>query len=333
METTKQPTGANDYSIARELNDRAGKITSLIEHTVRLYNTDDPYDEVADAIKSLNRPYVLLVHELEKLYAQNKTLTKLNDEPKTNAIWTIFNVIESNEFAISDYVSKHKNAEDFAHIAQVNRLAILAGKETAHYTPTVQKLVDEADKIIAKYLTRIYEVQASRPKKNRLGEYYISKYILTYADNGRIVINDALVLKKTQSGSAPRKLMEQALKHPNELFKPELGQLTRNFSSVLSDMGITGTLKELFFPIAKKDSVKFRPEVHRRTADEERIDTNELDKQLKKLGAEKAHIFEYDADYPDEPISEELRALLAEHESTRPLLEELEQNEKERKNQ
>lgn len=155
-------------------------------------------------------------------------------------------------------------------------------------------------------------------------------YKLKYEVNGSIVINDVLVLKKTQSGSAPRKLMEQALKHPYELFKPELGQLNRNLSSVLSDMGITGTLKELFFPIANKDGVKFRPSVNYTTAEEERIDTEELDKKLKELGAETATIL--DNNISEEPLGEETKSLLKQFPEGIKILEEHERNEKERKN-
>lgn len=324
----------NDYAVARELNERANKLIILVAEISRLYNTDEPFSEYAESINVLNRPYVLVVHQLEKLYADNETLAKLNDDPKTKATWTLFNSIESNDLDINDYCRKHKNQEDFAHIAQLNRLAIIANKEEPIYASEQHKIIEEADKVIETSADRLREMEAGRPNKNRVGEYYISKYTLTYADNGGIVINGVLVLKKTQNGSAPRKLMEQAVKHPNELFKPELGQLTRNFSSVLGDMGITGTLKELFFPIAHKDGVLFRPEVHRRTADEEHIDTNELEQRLKKLGAEKKHMFEYDYDYPDsdEPMSEEMRKLLAQREETRPILEEYERNEKERKN-
>lgn len=157
-------------------------------------------------------------------------------------------------------------------------------------------------------------------------------YKLKYEDNGSIVINDVLVLKKTQSGSAPRKLMEQALKHPYELFKPELGQLNRNLSNVLSDMGITGTLKELFFPIANKDGVKFRPSVNNTTAEEERIDTKELDKKLKELGAKTATILDPNiSEEPEEPLDEETKSLLSQFPEGRLIIEENERNVNKRK--
>jgi hypothetical protein len=332
MGTTKQQANDNDYAVARELHHRANEFLMAVARLNEAYNYDDPYAEYHEVIMLLNRPYVLVVHELEKLYRKNKTLTKLNEEPKTKATWTLFNTIESNDQDIYTYVREHNSTEDFAHLAQANRLAIIAGIETPKFTPEQKKIIGQADEAFVTFVKRHAEWRAKRPQKKSKGYHYILDYKLKYEVNGSIVINDVLVLKKTQSGSAPRKLMEQALKHPYELFKPELGQLNRNLSNVLSDMGITGTLKELFFPIANKDGVKFRPVVSYMTAEKERIDTNELEKKLKELGAETTNIIDEGiSDEPAEPLSEEMRTLLSQNPETKRWLDELDQNEKERK--
>lgn len=329
MGTTKQSTSDNDYAVARELHHHANEFLIAVSHLNQAYNYDDPYVEYHKVIMLINRPYVLLVHELEKLYAKNNTLAKLNDNPKTKATWTLFNTIESTDQDIYAYLREHKSIEDFAHLAQANRLAIIAGIETPNFTPKQKKLIDIAEEVYVMYLKQLGEWSSRRPKKKSKDYHFVMNYKLKYEDNGSIVINDVLVLKKTQSGSAPRKLMEQAQKHPYELFKPELGQLNRNLSNVLSDMGITGTLKELFFPTANKDGVKFRPSVNYTTAEEERIDTKELEKKLKELGAETATIL--DNNFSDEPLDEETRKLLAENPETRHILEQIE-NEKKRRN-
>lgn len=334
MGTTKQSTNDNDYALARELHNRATELLGAVSRLNDGYNYDDPYSEYHEVIMLINRPYVLVVHELEKLYAQNITLAKLNEEPVTKATWTVFNTIESTDQDIYAYLREHKSTEDFAHLAQANRLAIIAGIETPSYTPEQKKIIDEADDVFVTFVKRLSEWSTRRPKKKSKGYHYILDYKLKYEVNGSIVINDVLVLKKTQSGSAPRKLMEQALKHPYELFKPELGQLNRNLSNVLSDMGITGTLKELFFPIANKEGVKFRPVVSYFTAEKERTDTKELEKKLKELGAETTNILDEGiSEEPGEPMSEEMRSLLAQNPETRHILDEYERNEKERKNQ
>lgn len=327
---TKDTTDDNDYAVARELHDCATKLLGAVTQLNDVYNYDDPYAEYHETELLLNRPYVLLVHELENLYGKSKTLTKLNDEPKTKATWTLFNTIESSDQDINLYLREHKNTEDFAHLAQVNRLSIIAGKETANFTPEQQKIIDEADEVFVTFVKKMNVWSARRPKKKSKGYHFIMNYKLKYEVNGSIVINDVLVLKKTQSGSAPRKLMEQALKHPYELFKPELGQLNRNLSSVLSDMGITGTLKELFFPVANKDGVKFRPSVNYTTAEEERIDTKELDKKLKELSAETSTILDHNIS--DEPFDEETKELLSQFPEGIKWIEENERNVNKRKN-
>jgi len=262
---------------------------------------------------------VLLVNELEEIYARHAELTKLNEEPSTRASWSFFNAIESNEAAIFEYDHEHSNfGEHLAHRAQVNRLAVLSGQEKPDFTPELKKIVDDADKVIEALIEFRREISDRRPKRYH-GEWHIAKYELAYKDDGTIVINGVLNLKKTQSGSAPRKLMEQALKRPYEVFKPELGQITRNMSSTLTDMGITGTLKELFFPIVSNDGIKFRPTVTSDVAYEEGIDFEELEKQLKKLGAKTQHIL--DPIFDETPFDKESKALLAQHEETKHFLE------------
>lgn len=329
---TKDSTNDNDYAVARELYHRANEFLMAVARLNEAYNYDDPYAEYHEVIMLINRPYVLLVHELEKLYGNNTTLASLNEEPKTKATWTLFNTIEGNDQDIYAYIREHKSTEDFAHLAQANRLAIIAGIETPKFTPEQQKIIEQADEAFVAFVKQHSEWTSRRPKKKSRGYHYILDYKLKYEVNGSIVINDVLVLKKTQNGSAPRKLMEQALKHPYESFKPELGQLNRSLSNVLSDMGITGTLKELFFPIANKDGVKFRPVVSYMTAEKERIDTNELEKKLKELGAETTNILDEGiSDEPAEPLSEEMRTLLSQNPETKRWLDELDQNKKERK--
>lgn len=339
MEKNTRNPNTNDYAVAREFHHYATELLKAVELLNKNYNYDDPFAEYHETIMLINRPYVLLVNELEIIYGKNKALAKLNDDPKTRATWTQFNTIESQDQDIYAYFREHKSLKklkddaDFAHQAQVNRLAIIAGNEKPNYSPKQQKIWDDAEAAFVEFVKLLAEWQSRRPKKRNKGHHFIVNYELKYADNGNIVVNDVLILKKTQSGSAPRKLLEQAIKHPYEQFKPELGQLNRNLTNVLSDMGITGTLKELFFPIVNKEGVTFRPAVYFETAEKERIDTVELDKKLKALGAETETILDNNySKEPEEPMSEEMRKILAQSPETKKILDEYEQNEKERKN-
>jgi hypothetical protein len=332
MEKKIHSASDKDYAVARELHNRANELLMAVPRLNEAYNYDDPYSEYHEMMMLMNRPYVLIVNELEKIYENNEALSKLNNDPKTKATWTLFNTIESNDQDIYAYLSEHKNAADFAHLAQVNRLAIIAGIETPSYSPEQQKIIEKADDAFLSFVKLHAEWLSRRPKKRNKSHHFIVNYELKYADNGNIVINDVLVLKKTQSGSAPRKLLEQAIKHPYEQFQPDLGQLNRNLTNVLSDMGITGTLKELFFPIVNKEGITFRPAVYFETAEAERIETAELDKKLIALGTKTETILDNnESKEPQKPMSEEMRTLLAQTPETKKILDEYDRNEKERK--
>ncbi len=80
--------------------------------------------------------------------------------------------------------------------------------------------------------------------------------------------------------------MEQAQKQPNIAFKPELGKMTRNLSTVISSMGFNKELRQLFFPlISKNKGIVFRQNVSRAEADSDLINTYELDTKLERAGA------------------------------------------------
>lgn len=327
----------DDYAIAREFHHYATQLLQAVKLLNESYNFDDPYSEYHETIMTINRPYVLLVNELETIYGKNEALAKLNDDPKTKATWTLFNTIESKDQDIYAYFREHKSLKklkddtDFAHEAQVNRLSIIAGKEKPNYSPRQQQIWDDAEAAYVKFMKQHAAWHTSRPQKRSKGHNFIVNYELKYADNGNIVINDVLVLKKTQSGSAPRKLLEQALKHPYEHFKPELGQLNRNLTNVLNDMGITGVIKELFFPIVNRDGLTFRPVVYFETAEKERIETTELDKKLKELGAKTETLLDANlSNEPEEPMSGEMRTILMQFPEGKAILDEHDQNVKER---
>lgn len=290
-----EPVNSNDYALAKKLDFTATRLLHGICDMLRHLKFLDYDEEYYRIIKNANRAYILLVHELDTIYSRNESLAKLNEDPNTLAAWKRFDVIEGNELAIHKFAQKFRNLLDTQnHSIQVERLAILAGQEEPILTSELKKLIEEAE---------IIGVKATQHGQKNL-QRYISSYKLEYKDDGSIVVNGVLSLKKTQSGSAPRKLMEQALKHPYESFKPELGQLSRSFSSVLNDMGITGTIKKIFFPIANKDEVLFRPIVDHSRAENERITgLDELDKLLMDLGAATRSPFEYTVS--DEPRSKE----------------------------
>ncbi|MEX0881584.1 MAG: hypothetical protein WDZ34_01780 [Candidatus Saccharimonadales bacterium] len=257
----------NDFALAKALNERVTDIFDLV--------SSDKLDT-----KAINKSYVLMVNELKKIYARNTELSDIEISP----IWKHFDIIEGAEYEISEYIHTWDNDSGQRHNAKVNKLCIISNKETPEYTPEIKELLVNANKSIADYRRQID--QQKRQKANDSRDWFISEYILTYTEDGTILINNVLKLKKTQAGSTATKLMEQAIKQPNTLFKPELGQTARNISTILSSLGFSGTLRTLFFPVVSTSKgIKFRTAISRATADTEHIDTAELDVRLEELGA------------------------------------------------
>jgi hypothetical protein len=246
---------ANDYAVAKALNVLAGQmiLCVVMAEVVGLPEDHDIHD--------LNRAYILLIDELQKLYDHNPALSEIKPEP----IWKRFDVLRTSSWDINRYLEDADNDAGNAHNARVEKLCIIAGKETPDYTPEAVN-------------------KAKLAKKEN--DWQITSYSLTYKPDGTILINNVYKLKKVHAGSTTERLLEQALNRPNELFHPDLGQTSRNLSTVLSSAGFTATLRDLFFPtVSKSKGIVFRDTVTRKQADDENIDTIELDLKLKELGA------------------------------------------------
>lgn len=282
MGTAKQQANSNDYAVAMALNDSVISVFFTIADYQALVQREE-FDPV-----ELNRIYVLLVHELTKLYERNSKLAEIKPEP----IWKRFDILKGSLYNIQKYL---ETQEDYGqrHRDRVEKLCIIAGKETPDLSPEQKKLVDLAQATRNKYLKLQYEdYQKWQEKADNEDEsrpprmWYIPEYTIAYKPDGTILINDALKLKRIHAGSITERLLEQAVKNPNTLFKPDLKQTSRNISTVLSSAGFTPMLRELFFPTVSDDKgIVFRPTVTRDEAIAERIDIYEFEAELAKAGA------------------------------------------------
>lgn len=275
METTNETTKANDYAVAKALNDLVNGIMAFM-YVAGAHDMSREHQ-----LAEINRVYVLLTYELEKIYTRNPELLAIKPEP----IWRRFDVLKYSNWDIKDYID---NTDDtgHAHTLRVERLCIIAGVDNPSYTPEQQKLVQSADTVVRKYGQNL--VKASEGMQaSKANNWQIPEYTLTYKPDGTVLINDVLKLKKAHAGSTTERLLEQALKSPHTLFKPDVGQTSRNLSTVLSSAGFTKELRELFFPtVSNSKGIVFRPTIARQQADDEKIDTSKLDIKLKELGAE-----------------------------------------------
>ncbi|HSX33517.1 MAG TPA: hypothetical protein VLF91_04225 [Candidatus Saccharimonadales bacterium] len=275
MEAANQPTSSNDYAVAKALNE---SIMGIIILVVIAKVVDAPEDH---EIEEINRAYILLAHELQTLYDRNPGLAAIKPEP----IWKHFDVIKTSSWNINEHLNNPDNDFGNAHNARVEKLCIITGKETPDFSPEQKKLIDHAESIIYKHGKMLDKFSANWRAK-RENNWYIPEYALTYKPDGTILINDVLRLKKAHAGSTTERLLEQALKNPDTLFKPDLGQTARNISTVLNSAGFTPVLRQLFFPtVSKSNGIVFRPVITRDQADADNINTKELDLALKELGA------------------------------------------------
>jgi hypothetical protein len=270
---------ANDYALAKALNQRTTEIIGMVADAYQ-YNSHfvQPLD-----VSSINKSYVLLANQLKIIYTRNVELSGISPTPA----WKHIDVVEGAEWYINEYIYQNQNDAGQSHNAQVNKLCIIAGLETPKYSPEVKKIVDEADKDITAYNKLVSELNRKTASKDR--DWFMPAYTFTHKDDGTLLVNGVtgvLKVKKVQAGQASERLLEQAKNKPNELFKPDLGNYSRNISTTLSSLGFSGTLKDLFFPIVSNSKgIKFRPHVTRAEADEAGIDTAELDTKLQSLGA------------------------------------------------
>lgn len=268
MEATNKASKANDFAVAHAMNEE------VYSTFVIVYAGDAAGVSEFKEIPNLNRAYVLLVNELEEIYFRNPELSEI----KTKPLWQRFNVLKNHTAEICDYIN---DTEEWGleRIALVERLCIIAGVVEPVFSPKQKKLIDDLDMYTKQYAAKTKEMWESSRKN--LG---VSEYRLTYRPDGTILINDVLRLKKAHAGSSTERLLEQALKSPNTLFKPDIGQTSRNLSTVLSSAGFTKELRELFFPtISNSRGIVFRPTISRKQAKDEGIDTAELDAKLEAL--------------------------------------------------
>lgn len=282
MDEKIQSSSGNDYAVAKALNESVDHIFSLIG----FYQIIGPLKEF-DPLE-LNRTYILLVNELETLYGRNPKLAEIRPEPT----WKRFEVIKDKLYTIQKYLEA--NETDHSHINKIEKLCILSDQESPNLSVKQKQLIDDTKGLSEKYFDLIVEAtkhlpvdESLNPDTSNARAWCIKEYTVTYKPDGTILVNNALKLKKIHAGSTVERLLEQAVKNPNTLFKPDLGQTARNISTVLSSAGFTPILRELFFPIVSDDKgIIFRPEVTREQTFTDRINTSEIDTILAESGAE-----------------------------------------------
>ena len=267
---SKQRDMANDFSLAHYLNERAMAIFRLVV---------DSRNNSPDTTK-INRSYVLIVDTLKRIYSRNPELQKIEDI----ICWQAFDVVDYIDGQDLWEFGNSVGNDGLLHNSKVNRLCISNGIEKPNIAPDIKKILDEASRNVNVFVDEL------DPKKEDEDEYefdIIPAYSLTYKDDGTILVNDVLKLKKLQAGQASDMVLSQSFKHDGQLepFKPNVAT-KRQLTTIIGDMGFDKTLRTIFFPTISKDKgIVFRSRLTRAEADEQHINTKQLDKKLKELGA------------------------------------------------
>lgn len=275
---SEQRDKANDFALARYLNERAIGLFSLVAD---YRNTPDT--------TAINRSYILITDILKRLYSRNPELEKINE----HICWKAFDRLEYIHNDLWEYTNDTSSDYGQSHNAQVNRLCIVNGKEKPDIAPDIKKVVDEA---IANGRAFLDEIEDEEEPQVYDGKF-IPAYTVEYKNDGTILVNGVLKLKKVQIGQASDRIMSQSFQNDGqtEPFKPTIST-KRQLTTIIGDMGFDKTLRAIFFPTISKDrGIVFRSRITRIKADAEHIDTKQLDKKLKQLGA----ITENE---PDKPI-------------------------------
>ena len=262
---SEQKSNANDYALAKHLNERIVSMFALVADN---FNNDLP------DLTDINRSYVLLVNEVKKLYERNPELSSIKD----NICWRTFSTIDAiDPYDLHEYSDDYKN-HGIQHISKVNALAVEAHKEKPEITTELQKILDEAKINVTEFANN----------------WLIPEYTFEITGAGVLLVNGiegVMKVHKVQASSTLDEILNEAKYKPNEIFKPTLKEhkLKRGLRTALAEVGFTGAIEKLFMPVMdNKRGIKFRPRITRIEANKEKIELTALDEKLKSLGAETA---------------------------------------------
>jgi hypothetical protein len=267
---SKQIDPANDYALAKYLDERVVAIFAMVANT---------RGDLPD-LTNINRSYVLMVNELKQIYKRNDKLGDIRD----NICWRTFGSIDAMDpYLLYEYSDDYRNHGN-DHISKVNELCIVSGKEEqSNLTLELQNIIDGARISVGQFIA------------NQI----IPKYTFEMTGNGTLLVNGVtgiMKVTKVQASSTTDMILTQAKDQPGILFVPEVKAFSkkRGLRTFLAEVGFTGAIEKLFFPVMdNKNGLMFRPTVTRAEAEKEMIDLTKLDTDLKALGARYIPTFDY----------------------------------------
>ncbi len=107
-------------------------------------------------ITAVNRSYVLLVNELKQIYERQPELKKIG----RSICWSVLDNLEQIHETAIEY-TMFANDYGQEHNSSVSSLCILADKEKPDLTPSLEKMLIEADKNIAQFKSKLDKMYAT----------------------------------------------------------------------------------------------------------------------------------------------------------------------------
>lgn len=144
---SENDNSANDYALAKILNDRViNTFTMVVDHL----STPDLTD--------VNRSYILLIDELNKIYDRQPELKKIG----LPICWRVLNNLEQAHNFVPAIEFTH-NANDYGqdHNSSVSKLCVEAHITKPELSPQTEKLIKEADSNIAKFKNELDKMYAT----------------------------------------------------------------------------------------------------------------------------------------------------------------------------
>jgi len=150
---SEQNSKANDYALAKSLNERVIKIfTLVVDHA----STPD--------LTAVNRSYVLLVHELKQIYARQPELQKIGHPICWRVLDNLEQIHETGvEYIVETVEDYMRSAADYGqeHNSSVSTLCIIANIKKPSLTSQIQKLLNEADGNIVTFKSELDKMYAT----------------------------------------------------------------------------------------------------------------------------------------------------------------------------
>lgn len=274
----------NEFAKAKGLNDLADTIVSLVAEGKKLLGWNATLE-----ITELNRAYIFIVEELDKLTIRNAELKAIKARP----IWQYYDSLKGSENAINQHFNDtFSGADDIGDYAnQLERLCIVNHAEDPKYTNNQNEIIDSATKAIKDYRTELNKTKLTLEKENK--DWFIPEYTFDITPDGKLLVNGVegvMKVRTVQAGSVNEMALTQAKIRPNELFKPDLKahSTKRGLRTSLREIGFDNeVIQKLFMPVMdNRRGIQFRPSVSVSDARKENIDTNELDNILVEKGVQ-----------------------------------------------